>query len=444
MSALKCPNPSCSFLFDPTRVPAGAVLTCPRCAMRFTLAAPPPVLAATVPVPVRPVVNPPVTPTRSRGGSPLSALAAVGGVVLGLAVLAGAIVLVARDRHPAAPAGPAEAEVTDKNFAYRVPAGWDKDLTAQNDLGVNVVAVRRAADPKAFAALHVADFDTRAPLASELRATAGQKLGRLAAGIPADVPLEPATWAGKPAFRYVFRGQLRSTGVAVVGEVTALSYGGVAYWFFGWAAEADAAAVAADLDAVRGQFRLLDRRDRWTPKATTEVVFRSVNNNSKFRLTTADPFWSPPPGRTPADEHPAAELLLRGVFPGTGRDTPPEAEVVVFVLPAGPDAAAQAEAFVRARYTRDEAVFGKWELNPATGDVQGEAAGAEASTGRPVTRLTYQAAGPDVSKSGNKLIVYAFDTPAGNTVVAEASCPLRERPVWERRLVQFVGSLRGN
>lgn len=36
-TALKCPNPSCPFLFDPTQVPPGALLTCPRCGMRFTL-----------------------------------------------------------------------------------------------------------------------------------------------------------------------------------------------------------------------------------------------------------------------------------------------------------------------------------------------------------------------------------------------------------------------
>lgn len=36
-AALKCPNPSCPFLFDPTQVPPGAMLTCPRCGMRFTL-----------------------------------------------------------------------------------------------------------------------------------------------------------------------------------------------------------------------------------------------------------------------------------------------------------------------------------------------------------------------------------------------------------------------
>src|SRR5262245_40659518 len=42
MSALKCPNPSCPYLFDPTTVPPGVVLACPRCGMRFTLGPPVP------------------------------------------------------------------------------------------------------------------------------------------------------------------------------------------------------------------------------------------------------------------------------------------------------------------------------------------------------------------------------------------------------------------
>ncbi|MDB5311941.1 MAG: hypothetical protein JWO38_6143 [Gemmataceae bacterium] len=41
-TALKCPNPSCPYLFDPSRVPAGEVLSCPRCGMRFTLGPPVP------------------------------------------------------------------------------------------------------------------------------------------------------------------------------------------------------------------------------------------------------------------------------------------------------------------------------------------------------------------------------------------------------------------
>src|SRR5262249_2818511 len=50
-NALKCPNSTCPYLFDPTGVPTGAVLNCPRCGMRFTLGppAPAPPPAATTP-----------------------------------------------------------------------------------------------------------------------------------------------------------------------------------------------------------------------------------------------------------------------------------------------------------------------------------------------------------------------------------------------------------
>ena len=42
MTPAKCPNPSCPFLFDPSQVPPGAVIACPQCGLRFTLAPPPP------------------------------------------------------------------------------------------------------------------------------------------------------------------------------------------------------------------------------------------------------------------------------------------------------------------------------------------------------------------------------------------------------------------
>src|SRR5436305_13565696 len=50
---LKCPNPSCPYVFDPSQVPVGVVLSCPRCAMQFTLGPPaplaPPSTTAAVP-----------------------------------------------------------------------------------------------------------------------------------------------------------------------------------------------------------------------------------------------------------------------------------------------------------------------------------------------------------------------------------------------------------
>ena len=48
-TSLKCPNPSCPYLFDPATVPTGVVLACPRCTTRFTLESPAATSAAAPP-----------------------------------------------------------------------------------------------------------------------------------------------------------------------------------------------------------------------------------------------------------------------------------------------------------------------------------------------------------------------------------------------------------
>src|SRR5205807_9038038 len=63
-NALKCPNPSCPYLFDPTGVPAGVVLACPRCGMRFTVG---PAVTAPTPSPVAP---PPAAPAAPQTREP--------------------------------------------------------------------------------------------------------------------------------------------------------------------------------------------------------------------------------------------------------------------------------------------------------------------------------------------------------------------------------------
>lgn len=443
MAALKCPSPSCTFLFDPTRVPAGAVLTCPRCALRFTLAPPPDVPPAD---PDADSLGPPQpAPPPKKRGSPLASVAAVGGVLIVLAVVIGVVAALLSKRQPdAGTVNTSELVVGDKNFAYAIPAGWNRDPATQNAIGANVVALQRSAGPPAWAALAVTDFDTREPTPADLRGEIGRQLGRLFVGVPAELPLEPATWAGKPARHALFRGEHRTTAVACVGEVYALSYKGIAYWFTGWAAEADAKAVAAELDAARDGFRLLDGRHGWAPRPTPEVVFRSVQNNSKFRLATTEAIWTPAAVDSPTLEDPKAELLLKGVVRGpAARDRPPTAQVVVLVLPAAGDPAAQADKYVRGRHTRDPELFGPIEIKPVAGDIQGDPL-PDAPDAALAVRLAVRHTKEGVSAAADKLIVYAAVPVGTDLVVAEASCPLDERAVWERRLVRFVGSLRPN
>jgi hypothetical protein len=62
MSPSKCPNPTCPFLFDPSQVPPGAVIACPRCGLRFTLAPMPPAPAYPGYAPVPGYGMPPAPP----------------------------------------------------------------------------------------------------------------------------------------------------------------------------------------------------------------------------------------------------------------------------------------------------------------------------------------------------------------------------------------------
>jgi hypothetical protein len=108
--AMKCPNPDCPFLFDPSQVPAGAVLVCPRCGTRYTL-------PETAPVPTPPAAesafdqSPPTPRQQPRGGLsgavlPIVGLLAV--LAIGIGVLA---LFVFVKKRSDAPAGPAKDAV---------------------------------------------------------------------------------------------------------------------------------------------------------------------------------------------------------------------------------------------------------------------------------------------------------------------------------------------
>ena len=82
-------------------------------------------------------------------------------------------------------------------------------------------------------------------------------LSELPDPLPDDPPLEPAKWAGHDAKRCQFRAEHKTTGTVCLGECYLLGFKGVGYWFYAWAAEQNAAAVADELDEMRGRFRTL-------------------------------------------------------------------------------------------------------------------------------------------------------------------------------------------
>ncbi len=484
MPAMKCPNAQCTFLFDPTQVPPGAVLACPRCALRFTIGPPAPAAPAAgygvpagypatatfnagdhpglpsdfqqtlshgghgvaTPGPLAtPATAPP--PARRKSSGVRSTLLTVVGLLVLMSLAVSVVFLVAfskrRDGGAAAVGADTEVRMAGLNFAYKMPgAGWRKDNDTQNELGVNVFAMQREGTPTGWVALAVIDYETRAPLPGEMHEETLRQLNRVFQDVPQGLVPEPAKWGPHDARKCFFRAEHKATQVACVGDAYTLSYKGVGYWFYAWAAEADAAQLAGEFEAMRERLRTLDQRERWAPAAAVEATFRSVKPASRFRLSSPEKIWAAAQ-LDPTDEDPAAELLLKGVLKGrAARDFNPTATVAVMVVPGGGDANELAEEYVRKRYTRDPAVFGPTAIEPVTGDLAGDAPVGAVAEGLPARRLKVSPGGADASKVAEKLVVFAAMAAGDSVVVAEASCPWSQKDVWERRLALLVGTLR--
>lgn len=335
-----------------------------------------------------------------------------------------------------------EARVEDKNFAYRMPGEpWVRDPETQTALGATAFALRREGEPVAWVALSVSDFEHRSPMVHEMKDRMAEQLHRVFANLPPELPTEPATWAGHEALKCQFRGEHRTTGAVCLGEGFAMHYKGVAYWFYAWAAERDVAAVGTELDELRECFRTLDRREAWSPRVGTEIVYRSPTG--KYKLGTYERIWDRPAGIDPAGEDPKAEMLLRGELKGRSkRDIVPRAMLVVMNIDRPGDVVESAREYVHARHTLDAAVYGPTQIVEQSGEPVGDAPIGPDSTLTSTFRLKVSRGGPKASRVSEKLVVYSAIRVEDRVIVAEASCPWSEREIWERRLIQIVGSLR--
>ena len=180
----------------------------------------------------------------------------------------------------------------------------------------------------------------------------------------------------------------------------------------------------------------MDYRDNWAPTAIVERVHRS--KDGLYRITDAERVWDTPKGKDPTDEDEKAVLFLRGVLKGRDRrDFNPTADLVVLVLDGGGDALATGKKYVENRYgqlpeAKIEELSTPPEGDPPIGSEEG---------GIPSVRFKVTRGGADSLRSADKLVVVSAVESEGKVIVAEAACPWRERAIWERRLVQFVGTL---
>ncbi len=473
-NALKCPNPSCPFLFDPTQVPPGAILTCPRCGMRFTLgpvAPPPPVPtapadafdmtrsyspgfpsdAATLPSPAQPVPPSVEAPTPAANSRPLvrthrqhekSSLVPILGI---LAVVATAVALgvAVVGKLNSGPSPDSTAKFDERNVAYHLPVpNWERDDDAKALFGANLLGLKRTGGA-AVVAIEARDYKTRNPQPGELKEGISDRLRPLFDDIDSQEE-EGTAWAGIPAIKFTFRGT--ATGKlgsgTHLGEAYAIANKGIGYWFFAVAPESEANLMAADLDELRSRMKFLAERNDWKESTSGSVLL--VGDAADYRLTDGDSWWKKLPD--PHIEDPRADLAYDAEFKSrVKRDVKPRARLAVLILdPTGDDAMATLREYLRLQY---EKLYGlkNWQ------DITDPPLGDSPSSGdrRGIDTLRFKVTGTDANTA--KLVVISAiqlnaQTADGSkpmVVGAHAACPFEYQIYWEKRLVQLAGSLRG-
>lgn len=472
-NALKCPNPSCPFLFDPTQVPPGAILTCPRCGMRFTLgpvappvSAPPagefdmtrsysaglPADAPTLPAPVQPVPPSVGSPPPAAHSRPLvrtqhrnekSSLLPVLGVlaVVATAVAVGVVVATKLGSNGGGSTGAAKFD--ERNVSYRLPVpNWERDDDAKALFGANLIGLKRTGGAAAVA-IEARDYKTRNPQPGELKEAITDRLRPLFDDIDSHEE-EGTAWAGLPAIKFTFRGT--ATGKlgsgTHLGEAYAIANKGIGYWFFAVAPESEANLMAADLDELRGRMKFLAERDDWKESTSASVLL--VGDAADYRLTDGDGWWKKL--SDPLIEDPRADLAYDAEFKSrVKRDVKPRARLAVLILdPTGDDPVATLREYLRLQY---EKLYGlkNWQeiTDPPLGD------SPSSGDQRGIDTLRFKVTGTDANTA--KLVVISAinlnaQTADGNkpmVVGAHAACPFEYQIYWEKRLVQLAGSLRG-
>ncbi len=463
---LKCPNPNCPYLFDPTGVPGGVVLTCTRCAMRFTLGPPAPTAPAPIPgSPTAPATAPPApnferiesrppeeADTRSRRDQMLldrgnsSGRMTVFWVVFTLAVLLGVgITIYFRAFHtPSVNPKDLATQLRNCNIAFDPPATpWERNPDLEAKLGPPIQIAYSRTQPSAYIAVGATPFEDRNPRLSELRLGISKPLSKIySPDTIAVTKIEGAKWLGQdanPAFAFL---ATTEDGRKISGECHAVSYKGVAYWSICWADELDFAAVVSEFDDIRSRFRLLKEREKWQPREAQMTTFGG--HAQQYLILDAEGIWKE--DRRPEDQTPPADLHLIGKIKRVGTDSMDRqlaAELWAYVIEnPGGDPLAAGQQYIESLRTAEvkaagdqyvvgfEVLTGDSESDPPTDIVEPTSA---------VVRLKSTVQG---SRDQSRLIIVSALPMGDKLIVVRAQCDYKDHEFFELKLMQLAGSLR--
>ena len=440
-SPLKCPSPACPFQFDPSQVPAGAVISCPRCGLRFTL-------DPTAPsFPTDPFENaageslPVSRPTRkatANSGSLKGILvtaAAIFGVlmiVLGIGWLA---ITLSRDKANSTAETESEIKYPDLNLVFKKPApdsGWTNHDSTRLNFNAALFGYVKGGDENAPTASIVGDARTfsYAVRPADLRERVTQLLNKEFDNVTESEEARDDSLCGQPATRQLYRATNKKTGDAVLLEVHTLADKTLAVWVFAWAAEREFVGYASAFQGVRSGLQIIK-----TTSTNAEVPTFTKTHRSKsgiFTIRDSDGLWAVKEPASSLDK--AGTLWLRGTPKSAGGKKPSPVDLVVVEVDPNGDANQQALELVKQSLPDGESA-----IEELTAEPTGDAATGDWKPLTPVTRLKVKYKG---AESGvNKLVVFSTVENRGKLIVAYANCQWKDQGYWEQRLMQIVGSL---
>jgi hypothetical protein len=489
---LKCPNPTCPYVFDPSQVPVGVVLSCPRCGMQFTLGAPSATAAATQTsrgaAPPAPSTGygaaPPAAPGELEFGpagrtaveerprdpkAPADAkdgkaaqpgprtnklqvfiLAGVAATLVAATILVVLFKVIYRDSG-----APNEAvtKLKDLNVGVETPpSGWTRDDDMRVKVGSPYVMSYRRENPEAYMAFGAYEPGKgRSPRPSEMSTDLEQAFPKLfdSSSVRKDDPLA-AKWLGetiaaaKPYPNGFFFEAQSTDGLKWRGEAYTVAHKGLAYYWLSWCPESDFEKLKDEFAAFRAKFKVLDLRNDW--KETQSNVVEYKGDKVPYTISDAEEVWKEMSLAPYKDTEPDLDKLLRiNKTPKRDRKAlPDEAELRVYLLDGGGDPTQAARKFAEDRETARIKQAGDYTLTfrelTLPGDpLAGDPVPGNVPANTPVVRLLSNV---KESKDAGRLIVASGMTAGTKTVVVHCWCEAGRRNVFETKFVQIAASLR--
>jgi hypothetical protein len=490
---LKCPNPSCPYVFDPSQVPVGVVLSCPRCGMQFTLGPPaptantapplpgyppppnyptaPPGYSAPPPPPQEPV-NPEFEavgrtaveerdpdaplPGRRKNKAQVFILAGIAAVLMAGTALTVYFKLTQKKDSTTNTVTPFD----DLNVGVDTPPeGWARDDSLRVRLGSPYVMSYKRENPEAYMAFGASIAPKgRVPRLSDIRSDLMQPLSKLFVRnrddekFTEEAPVA-ASWLGEPLAQsdpnhpngFNFRA-LSTDGLIWKGEAYTVTHKGIAYFWLSWCGENDYEGLKGEFATFRGKFKLLEMRKDWQETQSNVIDFKG--DKVPYTISDAEELWKEiPAGNYPPLKNLEPDLdrrLWMHITPKRGPKTNPHtAELSVYVLDGNGDPLQVARKYVEDMETARMRAANP-DLTPPvfkerTSPPEGDPSPTTAYSATPIVRLESHV---KEALNSDQLFVISGAKVGDKIVIVRCNCDFIHRRVFETKFVQIASSLR--